>query len=490
MKYKITRRLIGYFSAVLLFFSVIVGILFWALFTWHTARLQEQDLKTRAISIANTLSQFPQLKHPGEEKGNGYKLYLRLIDEIAMSEVWLVDEKAQTIEVGQIRNSLSYEELPSGAEHLIKQVFKGNVETNREFSSLLDVPSITVGAPVKDEKGTIIAVLLLHSPIDGIGQAQQDGITILVFCILAALILAAILSIFLVQHFIEPLKKMGNVTKQIIKGDYQIHTDVKQNDEIGLLARNIDELSFKLSQTEQERKMLDEMRQDFISNISHELRTPVTVIKGSLEVLEENLITDPKEMKEYFHQMLIDVTYLQRLVNDLLEISRLQNSNFHIEKSALNLTEVLTEAIHSMQRAAEQKQIKIIVTNEVGAIFFFGDYGRLRQMFTIILDNAVKFSLFHESIEVKLQEKEESYFISILDHGTGILETDIPYIFDRFYRERSEQNKSGSGLGLSIAKQIAERHNITIQCFSKPNVETCFLFQLKKDLTGFDISEI
>ena len=118
---------------------------------------------------------------------------------------------------------------------------------------------------------------------------------------------------------------MYNVTGQIIKGNYQAKTGILQNDETGVLAHNIDELAARFSEAESERKELDQMRQDFISNISHELRTPVTVIKGSLEVLDEGLVTGQEEMKEYFHQMLADVSQLQRLVNDLLELSRLQN---------------------------------------------------------------------------------------------------------------------------------------------------------------------
>lgn len=168
-------------------------------------------------------------------------------------------------------------------------------------------------------------------------QAQHDGIFILLFCILAALVFAVLLSVLLARRFIRPLQIMYNVTGQIIKGNYQAKTCIKQNDETGVLAHNIDELSTRLSEAEAERKELDQMRQDFISNISHELRTPVTVIKGSLEVLDEGLVTGQEEMKEYFHQMLADVSQLQRLVNDLLELSRLQNTGFKIEKQKLTL---------------------------------------------------------------------------------------------------------------------------------------------------------
>lgn len=476
MRHKITYRLIGYFSVVLLLFSVIAGILFWAVFTRHTAKIHEEELKIRAVSIADTLSEFLQKEHKGPGMSGGYGAYLRFIDDIAMSEVWMVDEDAQTIQMSHKNSSFSYNELPLGAEDLIKQVFNGNTVSNREFSSVLDVPSITAGAPVYDIDGNIVAALLLHSPINGIKNAQRDGIVILIFCIVIALFLAFVLSVLLARHFINPLKNIQRAADKVMKGDYSSRTGVKQNDEIGSLACNIDELFIQLSGVEEERKRLDKMRQDFVSNISHELRTPVTVIKGSLEVLEQGLITDSGEMQEYFHQMLADTTHLERLVNDLLELSRLQNTSFQIDKTELNLIDILKEVIRSMQRVAEQKQVEIKLENEIGNICFWGDYGRLRQMFMIIFDNAIKFSPLHSRIFVKIYNKEDNIIISVADCGSGILPEDVPYIFDRFYKESSEQNKSGSGLGLPIAKQIAERHNIIIKCESNAHDYTVFSF--------------
>lgn len=478
MKHKITYRLIGYFSAVLLLFSLIAGILFWALFAWHTAKIHEDELKTRALSIAENLSQFSQKGHKGPGQSGGYGAYLRFIDEIAMSEVWLADEHARTIQMCQQNSSLSYSELPPGAEELISQVFAGNVVSNKEFSAVLDVPSVTVGAPVYDAAGNITAAVLLHSPIHGITGAWRDGTLILLFCIAVALILAFVLSVLLARHFIRPLQRIGGAAEKIMEGDYSARTGVRQNDEIGALASNIDGLFVQLSNVEEERRRLDKMRQDFVSNISHELRTPVTVLKGSLEVLEEGLITDPEEMQEYFRQMSSDTAHLQRLVNDLLELSRLQNTNFKIEKAELNLTDIVKEAVRSMQRIAEQKQVRIQLENEAGNIFFVGDYGRLRQMFMIILDNAVKFSTPEGCVPVKMYFRGEERIISVTDSGSGILPEEIPYIFDRFYKERSEQNKSGSGLGLSIAKQIADRHGIRIQCESNARDHTVFSFFL------------
>ena len=482
MKYKITKRLVGYFSAVLLVFSFIVGILFQALFTWHTASLHKQELKERAFSIAGTLSEFYQSGNYGQGRGmgGGYGAYLRFIDEIAMSNVWLLDKNLQNIETGHKGSSFSNGELPDGAEEIVYKVFQEEAECIQNSNIMPGITSVTTGVPVKDGDGDIFAVLLLHSSIKGMEQAQHDGIFILLFCILAALVFAVSLSVLLARRFIRPLQIMYNVTGQIIKGNYQAKTCIKQNDETGVLAHNIDELSTRLSEAEAERKELDQMRQDFISNISHELRTPVTVIKGSLEVLDEGLVTGQEEMKEYFHQMLADVSQLQRLVNDLLELSRLQNTGFKIEKTKINLTDVVFEVVRSMRQAALDKNITINAGD--GFPFpFYGDYGRLRQMFTVILDNAIKFSEPGQAVDVTMQEYQNGCEIIISDCGKGIPEEYLPYIFDRFYKEQSGQNRTGSGLGLSIAKQIARRHNVEIKCISREGEGTSFLFSFSNN---------
>lgn len=131
MKYKITKRLIGYFSAVLLLFSAIAGFLFWALFTWHTAVIHEQELTKRALAIAETLSQFREMGSYGLGRRGGYGAYLRFIDDVAMSKVWLVDETGETIEMGHKGSSLSYDDLPDGADDLIQKVYEGNIESGR-----------------------------------------------------------------------------------------------------------------------------------------------------------------------------------------------------------------------------------------------------------------------------------------------------------------------------------------------------------------------
>jgi signal transduction histidine kinase len=333
---------------------------------------------------------------------------------------------------------------------------------------------LTVGTPV-ESGGEVIAVLLLHSPVEGMNEATSQGVGILALSILAALLLSVLLSVVLALAFTKPLKKMKNSAVLLAGGDYTAKTGVRQNDEIGELASAIDVLSERLDAARQEREKLDKLRRDFVANVSHELKTPVTVLRGSLEALCDEVVVDPAQVKNYHCQMFKESLFLQRLVNDLLDLSRLQNTDFQIEMQDINLCDVLGDAIRSAGQMALKKNIKIRLEQDRQMLMIHSDYGRLRQMFLIILDNAVKFSPQGEVVSVSLKDRT----VSIRDHGIGIREEDLPYIFDRFYKVNSEENKSGSGLGLAIAKQIADRHHIAVSVNSKMSEGTEFQFQFE-----------
>ena len=320
--------------------------------------------------------------------------------------------------------------------------------------------------------GKIVGALLLHSPMEGMNGAITRGIKILLISLSVALVISLILSFLLAYSFTKPLKKMRGSAVRLADGDFSARTNVSQSDEIGELAAAIDILSEKLNFASMESQRLDALRRDFITNISHELRTPVTVIRGSLEALNDKVITDPQQVELYYEQMLGESIFLQRLVNDLLDLSRLQNTDFNIEMHDLSLCEILTDVVRSGQQIADQKNIKIKLIQDFVSCNAVGDYDRLRQMFMIMIDNAIKFSPENDTVTVVLKDNE----VSISDHGNGIKQEDLPYIFNRFYKVDSESNKNGTGLGLAISRQIADRHNIQIQIESVINQGTTFTF--------------
>jgi len=163
------------------------------------------------------------------------------------------------------------------------------------------------------------------------------------------------------------------------------------------------------------------------------------------------------------------------LVGDLMLLSKMQNPDFDIEKEPVNLVQVFDEIIRSAGAIAEKKNIKIEITKDKPVIMMLGDYDRLRQMFMIILDNAIKFSDENKSVYINISNTDKIK-VSIRDEGIGISENDLKFIFEKFYKSRLRQNASGSGLGLAIAKQIAIKHGGNIDVYSVLGEGSTFTF--------------
>ena len=418
-----------------------------------------------------------------DEKDNNVKIFrsMRMIEDIAMGEVWIVDAKTGNIVQGRNEKGqpFSYLKLPPNAEETIKKAISGETTTTENFNDYLNENSITVAVPIKNGE-TIEGVVLLHSPVKYMSSALKSGIYTLIFSILAALILASISAVWLSISFTKPLNKIRDTTTELAKGNYEVTTQIKQSDEIGELAKSIDKLALQLDKSSKESERFQKMRQNFIANISHELRTPITVIRGSIEAICDGVISNPEQLKDYNEQILSDSIHLQRLVNDLIDLTKLQNTDFSIDKSTINLFEIINDAVRSMKQISTKKGVKISFSVEkaieADKYLFVGDYQRIRQMIIIVLDNAIKFSNENQKVDILLKKENKKYELKICDSGRGIDPENIGEIFNRYHKSNTEENKNGMGLGLAIAKEIALRHNIEIFVKSVPNIKTVFTF--------------
>ncbi len=471
---RIASRLFLYFSTALLLFSLVIGGVFFMLFRNHTIDMHKNELEKKAITIASNLSDAEDsgANHFMGRQRVHYGAYLNLLNEIAMTDAWIVSEQLDLLTIEHFgKPAYRYADLPEDAEAVINEAFQGKITFSESFSRLLDAPALTVGVPIAAGQ-KIIGVLLLHSPVKGMQETIANGFRILGISLLIALFLSIFLSYFLAVTFTDPLNKMKAAASLLSRGNYSVRTGISQEDEIGELAKTIDILSDRLYNADKENEKLDTLRSSFIANISHELKTPVTVILGSLEALCDGVVSNQDQIKNYYKQMRSESILLKRLINDLLDLSKLQNTDFQIEQQALCLADVVSDAVRSANGIANAKQVTIKTDTDYEKCNITGDYGRLRQMFLIILDNACKFTPKGGQIFVSLKDKT----VCIRDQGKGIPERDLPYIFDRFYKERSEENKTGSGLGLSIAKQIADRHGAAIAVNSSKGEGTEFCF--------------
>lgn len=458
---KIARRLVSYFVLALLVFALIVGVVFTLLLQRQSINNHRDEIARYATLLAQSLGQGGQAGSMGMmgQGMGGYGAYVRFISQVSDTDIWVVDASGQAISASMhpMMNSSSVNSsaLPVLAQTMLPSVLEGATLSKDEQSTILTKPTLLIGAPILGPSGPSGAVFM-RSAVEGVSETVSKSLMLLLGSMAVALLSALLLTVPLSESFIRPLSSMRKTALALADNHYDARSLVEQHDEIGELACTLDTLAEKLEEASLQSTQLEAMRKDFIVTVSHELRTPVTVMRGSLEALRDGVVTDPEKVREYYEAMLSEAKHLERLVNDLLDLSRLQNTHFTIEAREVCLSDVLNDALRSAVRMATRKSITVVATiGELATIL--GDYGRLRQMFLVVLDNAIKFSPQGSTVTITAQGHQ----IAISDEGPGMSDEDVAHMFDRFYR-RTELSQEGTGLGLAIAREIATRHNINI----------------------------
>lgn len=224
-----------------------------------------------------------------------------------------------------------------------------------------------------------------------------------------------------------------------------------------------------------ERERLEQTRREFVSNVSHEFRTPLTIIRGAVELLMDDVLDSEESKKECYRKIDTESAALSNLVKDLLDTSRMKSGKIKIEPKAFDLNELLLSITDNMQMIAANKNIKIIYEpKKIPDIL--GDELRIRQLVIIFIDNAIKFTPEKGIITVSIYSKGDKAYLCVKDTGVGIPKEEQPYIFERFYKVDKARggSETGTGLGLAIAWQIAKLHKGTIIIESEPGHGTTF----------------
>ena len=476
MKRKIAIRLLAYFAGALVLFALVSSLLFRSLFTRTVTDAKRTEMLHRAAALSGMLSDALQESRPGGMRsggpGSNYTAFVRLLSQ-SDPNMWVLDEHLAFLSSGRMMGrTLEYGTLPPDAERLVKAVFDGHTSISQGFSELAGVPTFTVGAPIY-QGGQVVGALLLNDAVSGVDAAIADGQRMLLFSAGAALLLSLVLAARLSLTFTRPIARMQHTAGHLAQGDYTAKTQIARQDEIGQLARSIDTLSDRLLLAQQDSQRQEQLRKDFFANVSHELRTPVTVLRAMLEGMRDGVIpSDQGSKEEHIRHMLAETQGLQRLVDDLMELARLQNPDFPIERAQLSMLDVVRDALRSAERLAQPADIQVERHLKDDPCPMAGDYARLRQMLLIVLDNAIKFSPAGGTVRVTL----DRHTITVADQGPGIPAQDLAYIFDRFHKSAAGMAQKGSGLGLAIAKGIADRHGMQITVDSSPGAGTTVRF--------------
>jgi signal transduction histidine kinase len=461
------------YAIMLTMFAVLIGLIFMNLYETAIMNDYRYKLEKQALSIAKRMQ---QAIINGEEES--YLEYLVILGELddEVPDVYTISNPNASSPMNKSMENVVLDdvELPKDSIEVIDAAFNNQTQYRSGYYETFGGVSAIVGNPI-NVNGEVVGAVLLISQVHGQDDIINSSMHLIFLSAIVALFISFIIAALFANGISAPISKMRRTALELADGKYQCKTDITRKDEIGDLARTIDVLADELAENEKERLDREQMRVDFFANVSHELRTPITVIRAYTETLIDGVVTDKDKVAGYYDRILLECKSMERLVGDLLLLSKMQNPDFVIEKEPVNIAQIFEDLIRSMHAISAEKNIDLDFVKDEPFYMMMGDYDRLRQMFLIILDNAIKFTEENSTIHIKLSKKDR-LIVSIRDEGIGISEEDLPSIFDKFYKSKLKQNEKGSGLGLAIAKQIALRHDGEIEVFSEPDLGTEFVF--------------
>lgn len=398
---------------------------------------------------------------------------LDLYSRSSKSEIWLTDAYG-------IIYAVSNEEHKDVLLSSISGKDLEEIRLNRiqEKSGIVDgwfsMPMNIYEIPIFDSykfSGSVI----MSTSMDDIKEPMNKVFTIIWVSAVFAIISSCIVTYYFSQKIIiKPLAEINYVAGKISKGEVEKRVNIVSNDEIGELVKSFNSMADSLEQIERNRR-------NFISNVSHEIRSPITSIKGFIGGILDGVI--PKEKQNYYLSMTYEeIQRLTRLVNDLLDLSAIEAGQLSIKKERLDINEIIRISVIKFETKINSKKLKVDVCFNQDNLYVIGDRDRIIQVITNLVDNAIKYVTEGGNIRVTTKTKGEKAYISVFNDGPVISKEDVKHIWDRFYKaDKSRTSKISTGLGLPIVRSILTQHGEDIWVENKEKEGVTFTFTLKRD---------
>ena len=281
-----------------------------------------------------------------------------------------------------------------------------------------------------------------------------------------------------------PLVKLKKATKNIKEGNLDFVLEVEGNDEFSQLCQDFEEMRLRLKESQEEKLQYDKESKELISNISHDLKTPITAIKGYVEGIQDGVASSPEKLSKYIRTIYNKANDMDRLIDELTFYSKIDTNKIPYNFSKINVAEYFGDCVEEVGLDMETRGIELGYFNYVDEdVVVIADAEQMKRVINNIIGNSLKYLDKKKGI-LNIRIKDDGDFIQVIieDNGKGIAAKDLPYIFDRFYRTDSSRNssKGGSGIGLSIVKKIIEDHGGRIWATSKEGIGTEIHFVLRK----------
>ncbi|MFW5891409.1 MAG: ATP-binding protein, partial [bacterium] len=457
------KLLFTYLILIIILFFILISIITDYLLDWHINERQV-ELTEDAEQIADDISYYLSVYD-----ASIYKTYLKSIadkyGDTLKSRIIILDEEKRVIADSNDEFNFSTLELIE-----IEESLNGEISTNNYYFN--DIGNVMyIGYPVAFENEINGSVFISTSINNLYGNVNSLIHKIKVLIIVFSFLI--IIGLYLLTYFfLKPINKFYPVIENIKKGDLGQKVDIKTRDEFNLLGEAFNSMTVRLNE-------VDEQREAFVANVSHELKTPL----ASIKLLTENLLLQEDIEKKVYREFLKDINdeidRLNNIVTELLALVDLDKNKLKLNYQLTYLNHILEKIIEQLNPLAEGKNIKLVL-EEKDRIQIKIDKNKLKQAIINVVHNAIKYSEKGSVVKVSLYSDKVYATIKVSDTGYGIPKNSIPYIFNRFYRvDKARSRKTGgTGLGLSISKQIINMHHGTINVKSRVGKGTTFYIKI------------
>lgn len=332
---------------------------------------------------------------------------------------------------------------------------------------------LSVSAPITSNFETR-GYVVIHTPCSRLADMQLKIRHTFYLSLGITLLLSLTIMLFFARSIFKPLKKIRKATREYAKGNLEYRIEINSKDEIGQLASSLNYMSKEIAKS-------DDFQRKFVANISHDFRSPLTSIKGYAQAMMDGII-EPEQHEKYLNIIISETERLQNLTESILTLNRYDSNSLTIEKTPFDINGVIRNTAALFEGKCKPKRISIQLILCGQELNVFADKGKIQQVIYNLVDNAIKFSHQNSKIIIETAIRNEKVFVSVKDSGIGIPKESLPEVWNRFYKTDLSRgkDKKGSGLGLSITREIIYAHGETIDVISTEGVGSEFVFSLEK----------
>lgn len=336
---------------------------------------------------------------------------------------------------------------------------------------------------VTESDGTVYDISITDSA-DSQGRVHVMAKDLFISAFVILISVALVVGLWVYRSIAVPLVKLKKATQNIKEGNLDFVLDVEGKDEFSELCQDFEEMRRRLKESTEEKSLIEKENRELISNISHDLKTPITAVKGYVEGIMDGVADTPEKMDRYVRTIYNKTNEMDHLINELTFYSKIDTNCIPYTFSKLNVEDYFEDCSEEVGLELETRGIELVYANYVEKdVMVIADGEQIRRVIHNIISNAIKYMDKPKGIiQIRIKDVGDFIQIEIEDNGKGIGPKDLPYIFDRFYRTDVSRNssKGGSGIGLSIVKKILEDHGGKVWATSRLGIGTIMYFVLRK----------